>query len=149
MEDHPLEYGSFEGEIPAGQYGAGEVILWDRGIWEPIGDARDGYRSGKLKFLLHGEKLSGWWTLVRTARSAGDKEHWLLIKERDQFAQAQTVFSVTDSLTLSVNSRPRGNAPHKKITTWTSVDGIKARKKNGATRRFASAIGHLGRCPAA
>src|SRR5690554_5846813 len=59
VEDHPLEYGDFEGAIPAGDYGGGTVMLWDRGIWEPIGDAVAGYRAGKLKFNLHGEKLSG------------------------------------------------------------------------------------------
>src|SRR6187401_429273 len=61
--DHPIDYGGFEGTIPAGQYGAGEVIVWDRGTWEPVGDARAGYRAGKLKFRLHGEKLQGGWTL--------------------------------------------------------------------------------------
>src|SRR6476661_7050753 len=56
VEDHPLEYGDFEGTIPSGEYGAGDVVLWDRGRWTPIGDAADGYRRGKLKFTLHGEK---------------------------------------------------------------------------------------------
>src|SRR5688572_32767825 len=65
VEDHPLSYGSFEGVIPPGQYGAGTVIVWDRGSWEPVGDPREGLREGKLKFLLHGEKLAGAWTLVR------------------------------------------------------------------------------------
>jgi bifunctional non-homologous end joining protein LigD len=59
VEDHPLSYGSFEGVIPPGQYGAGTVIVWDRGTWEPVGDPRAGYRAGKLKFVLHGEKLRG------------------------------------------------------------------------------------------
>src|SRR5438552_2440161 len=57
VEDHPVEYGSFEGIIPQGQYGGGTVMLWDRGDWEPIGDAAEGYRKGRLKFRLHGEKL--------------------------------------------------------------------------------------------
>ncbi len=65
VEDHPIDYAGFEGTIPAGQYGAGQVIVWDRGTWEPVGDPRAGYRAGKLKFRLHGEKLSGGWTLVR------------------------------------------------------------------------------------
>ena len=59
VEDHPLAYGDFEGVIPPGQYGAGTVIVWDRGTWEPVGDPRAGYRAGKLKFELHGEKLHG------------------------------------------------------------------------------------------
>src|SRR3954468_3166353 len=65
VEDHPIDYGRFEGTIPKGQYGAGQVIVWDNGTWEPVGDARAGYRAGKLKFRLNGKKLHGGWTLVR------------------------------------------------------------------------------------
>jgi len=80
-EDHPLAYGSFEGTIPEGEYGAGEVELWDRGTWEPEDDPSDGYRKGKLTFTLHGKRLHGAWHLVRTGRSeAGPKAQWLLIK---------------------------------------------------------------------
>src|ERR1700730_14999729 len=64
VEDHPVEYGSFEGDIPEGNYGAGSVIVWDRGTWEPAGgqaQADEAYRAGKLKFTLHGEKLHGGW----------------------------------------------------------------------------------------
>ena len=63
-EDHPVEYGTFEGVIPKGEYGGGTVLLWDRGTWEPIGDVREGLRKGKIEFLLHGEKLRGSWTPV-------------------------------------------------------------------------------------
>ncbi len=80
VEDHPLEYGDFEGIIPAGNYGAGGVIVWDRGRWTPIGDPRDGLAKGKLLFDLEGFKLHGRWTLVKIKK--GEKE-WLLIKERD------------------------------------------------------------------
>src|SRR5438874_7680242 len=69
VEDHPVEYGAFEGVIPEGEYGGGTVMLWDRGTWEPVGNAHEGYRSGKIKFLLHGKKLRGGWTLVRTGDS--------------------------------------------------------------------------------
>jgi bifunctional non-homologous end joining protein LigD len=87
VEDHPLGYGSFEGSIPAGQYGAGDVIVWDRGVWQPHDDPRKAYAAGKLKFTLIGEKLAGDWTLVRTRlKGSGDKEQWLLIKENDQQA---------------------------------------------------------------
>ena len=65
VEDHPLSYASFEGVIPKGQYGAGTVIVWDRGTWVPLGDPRKGYREGKLKFEMHGEKMQGRWTLIR------------------------------------------------------------------------------------
>jgi bifunctional non-homologous end joining protein LigD len=66
VEDHPIEYGDFEGVIPPKQYGSGTVLLWDRGTWEPQGDPDAGYRQGKLKFVLHGEKLHGGWMLVKS-----------------------------------------------------------------------------------
>ncbi len=80
VEDHPIEYGDFEGVIPAGQYGAGPVILWDRGTWTEIPGAKHGLEHGKLLFDLHGYKLRGRWTLVKTKQS---ENSWLLIKERD------------------------------------------------------------------
>lgn len=89
VEDHPMEYGGFEGVIPEKQYGAGEVILWDRGTWSPLGDARKSYREGHLKFHLEGEKLHGLWALVRMHARASQDEHdnWLLIKEKDDEAK--------------------------------------------------------------
>jgi bifunctional non-homologous end joining protein LigD len=90
VEDHPVEYGGFEGVIPEGEYGAGSVMLWDRGSWEPLGDPGAQYREGKLKFRLHGEKLSGAWTLVRMGgRGNEDGKNWLLIKEHDQLVRPQ------------------------------------------------------------
>ncbi len=88
VEDHPLEYGTFEGTIPEGEYGAGSVELWDRGTWEPEGDPHAGLSKGDLKFALHGEKLKGSWVLVRMKPrpGRGDKEDWLLIKHRDEYA---------------------------------------------------------------
>lgn len=88
VEDHPLAYGSFEGEIPEHQYGAGTVLLWDKGNWIPDGDPVEGYRQGRLKFHLQGNKLSGGWTLVRMGPPGDKKENWLLIKERDAQARA-------------------------------------------------------------
>src|SRR5690606_14627897 len=70
VEDHPVSYGSFEGIIPEGNYGAGTVMLWDRGTWEPLKDPHKGLRAGRLEFRLHGEKLKGEWALVRMARRA-------------------------------------------------------------------------------
>ena len=83
VEDHPLEYGDFEGLIPAGNYGAGAVIVWDRGEWVPTGDPLEGLAEGKLLFELRGYKLRGLWTLVKLKKSEKD---WLLIKERDGWA---------------------------------------------------------------
>ena len=89
VEDHPLEYGDFEGTIPKGEYGGGTVILWDRGRWTPIGDAHKGYAKGHLEFELSGEKLRGHWHLVRMAGKPRDKrENWLLIKGEDDAARA-------------------------------------------------------------
>src|SRR4051812_15064431 len=87
VEDHPIEYGKFEGTIPAGEYGGGTVMLWDRGSWEPHGDVDEALRKGKLAFDLHGERLEGAWALVKLrARRPGDKDNWLLIKERYELA---------------------------------------------------------------
>ena len=86
-EDHPLEYGGFEGTIPKGAYGGGTVMVWDRGTWEPEGDAEQGYRKGHLKFQLHGEKLTGGWHLVRTQRGGEKQKTWLLFKARDDAAR--------------------------------------------------------------
>jgi bifunctional non-homologous end joining protein LigD len=89
VEDHPLAYGDFEGTIPKGQYGAGTVQIWDRGIWIPEGDPADGWRRGNLKFRLDGERMHGGWVLVRMKhdRSGGKRNNWLLIKHRDAAAK--------------------------------------------------------------
>jgi bifunctional non-homologous end joining protein LigD len=89
VEDHPLEYGDFEGTIPKGQYGGGTVQLWDRGYWSPEGmTAEQGLESGDLKFTLDGERLRGSWVLVRIRNwSGGKRVNWLLIKHRDAYAR--------------------------------------------------------------
>ena len=105
VEDHPIDYGRFEGTIPKGQYGAGEVIVWDNGTWEPVGDPRAGYRAGKLKFRLDGKKLHGGWTLVRMHGREGERqEPWLLIKEKDEAARPSAEYSVVDAEPKSVLS---------------------------------------------
>lgn len=83
VEDHPLDYGSFEGAIPRGEYGGGIVLVWDRGWWEPEGDPEKAYRKGHLSFRLYGEKLLGHWSLIRTGR---ESQEWLLIKSKDEAA---------------------------------------------------------------
>lgn len=96
VEDHPLSYADFQGTIPPGHYGAGDVQIWDRGWWEPIGDARAGLQQGHLKFELHGEKLHGRWVLVRMAPRDGERQPaWLLIKEHDDEARDSAAFDVT------------------------------------------------------
>ena len=90
VEDHPLEYGDFEGTIPKGEYGGGTVIVWDRGTWEPIGDKKKGFAKGHLELELHGEKLEGRWHLIRMAKKPREKrENWLLIKGDDEFAREE------------------------------------------------------------
>jgi bifunctional non-homologous end joining protein LigD len=87
VEDHPLDYGNFEGTIPKGEYGGGTVMLWDKGAWQPHEDDVDAaLKKGKLSFTLHGERLHGNWALVRLRkRTPKDKDNWLLIKEHDEF----------------------------------------------------------------
>ncbi|WP_044422577.1 DNA ligase D [Pseudomonas syringae group genomosp. 3] len=105
VEDHPLDYAAFEGSIPKGQYGGGDVIVWDRGIWQPHGDPRKTYADGKLKFTLIGEKLSGEWALVRTRlKGSGSKEQWLLIKEKDDIARPAAEYDITEAQPQSVIS---------------------------------------------
>jgi len=86
-EDHPLEYGNFEGNIPEGEYGGGTVMVWDRGTWEPEGDGQRAYEKGHLSFQLHGEKLTGGWHLVKTQRAGQKQSTWLLFKAKDEAAK--------------------------------------------------------------
>src|ERR1700757_2544611 len=107
VEDHPLDYGAFEGVIPEGEYGGGTVLLWDRGIWVPLNsDPEAAYRKGSLKFTLEGEKLHGNWALVRMGGKAANDRHenWLLIKERDEAAVPQSGGAVVADNPLSVAS---------------------------------------------
>ncbi|MDH3368689.1 MAG: DNA ligase, partial [Gemmatimonadota bacterium] len=100
VEDHPIEYAEFEDVIPEGNYGAGAMIVWDRGVWIPLADVAEGFEKGKLLFELRGYKLRGTWTLVKIKKS--DKD-WLLIKERDQLAAEQDDFpedSILSGLTV-------------------------------------------------
>ena len=134
VEDHPLSYASFEGVIPKGQYGAGTVIVWDRGTWEPIGDPREGYRAGKLKFEMHGEKMRGRWNLVRiNARKDERQEPWLLIKETDDEARPASDYDVTEALPDSVLAGVAKDTPRKK----SAATGKK--KPASRSRRAASA----------
>jgi len=108
VEDHPISYGSFEGTIPKGQYGAGRVIVWDRGVWTPESDnpARD-LHAGRLKFRLDGQKLRGRWALIRTKGSGDERqETWLLMKEADEHARPHSDYDVTEALPDSVVQHP-------------------------------------------
>ncbi|MCB4809818.1 DNA ligase D [Methylovorus menthalis] len=137
VEDHPLEYGHFEGQIPEHQYGAGRVVLWDCGTWEPLEEPHAGYQKGALKFMLHGEKLSGKWALVRMgkkpAEGSSEKENWLLIKEKDDVAQSGDDANITETRPESIRNlfsgdahRPLQSPDRKSMTGATST--TRARK---------------------
>ncbi|HWJ87190.1 MAG TPA: DNA ligase D [Pelagibacterium sp.] len=99
-EDHPLDYATFEGTIPKGQYGGGTVMLWDFGTWAPIEDPEEGFRTGKLKFRLDGERMKGNWALIRMKPRPGEKrENWLLIKEVDEYATSENGAALLDAAT--------------------------------------------------
>jgi bifunctional non-homologous end joining protein LigD len=119
VEDHPLDYGDFEGTIPKGEYGGGTVMLWDRGYWESD-DPEAGFKKGDLKFTLDGEKLHGSWVLVRMRhdRTGGKRINWLLIKHRDAFAregEANDILdedkSVASGRTMAEIAAGKGKAP--------------------------------------
>ena len=113
VEDHPISYASFEGTIPPKQYGAGTVIVWDRGEWAAEGDARKALAEGKLKFELRGDKLKGHWTLVRMRGNGEKQEPWLLIKERDGEARPLADYDIVEALPDSVLSgRDVDDPPH-------------------------------------
>lgn len=113
VEDHPVDYSSFEGTIPRRQYGAGTVIVWDRGTWEPIGDPRAGMRAGKLVFRLHGEKLAGLWELVRIAKPGDKQDAWMLFKKRDEWARPLADYDVVKALPDSVTVKPLGRVEER------------------------------------
>jgi len=124
VEDHPVEYGSFEGVIPAGEYGGGTVMLWDRGTWTPIGDPHAGLAKGHLEFTLHGEKLAGAWSLIRTRGSkyggkTGDRA-WLLVKERDAFARPGHAAIVDDAPASVASGRDMDDIAHARDRVWHS-----------------------------
>ncbi|WP_426141927.1 DNA ligase D [Pseudomonas sp. DWP3-1-2] len=156
VEDHPLRYASFEGSIPKGQYGAGDVIVWDRGIWQPHGDPADSYKEGKLKFTLVGEKLTGDWTLVLTRlKGSSDKPQWLLIKEKDDAARSSKAYDIVQDQPQSVVSgalvgkettpgqsgraKPKPSVESPKNTANTP-DAPKPARKKAALRKQTAAV---------
>ncbi len=138
VEDHPIEYNSFEGTIPEGEYGAGTVMLWDRGTYaaEDGGgeDAvREGYKAGDLKITFKGKRLMGGWVLVRMKRPG--KPQWLLIKHRDEYSTAR--LDVTKKVQTSVTTgRTMDEIAEKSTRRWTSKTGP-AKKRKRASKRSA------------
>jgi bifunctional non-homologous end joining protein LigD len=123
VEDHPIEYNTFEGTIPKGEYGGGTVMLWDRGTYEAEGGGgpealREGYERGDLKIVLHGKRLKGGWVLVRMRRDGG-RAQWLLIKHRDEYADPD--YDVVDEAVTSVASgRTMDEIATRKGRVWKS-----------------------------
>jgi bifunctional non-homologous end joining protein LigD len=128
VEDHPMEYGGFEGIIPKGQYGGGTVMVWDQGTWEPQSGHEDvdaGLREGSLKFVMHGTKMKGKWTLVRMGGKAANerKPNWLLIKEHDEFERGKDNPSITDEVPDSaVTGRTLDQIAGQEDHVWNSKD---------------------------
>ncbi|HEX4129755.1 MAG TPA: DNA ligase D [Pirellulales bacterium] len=122
VEDHPVDYGDFEGTIPQGQYGGGTVMLWDRGHWEPVDDAKKSYAAGRLKFHLFGEKLRGGWMLVRRGGgNSPDEKNWFLFKERDDEARPLDEYDVLVEQPLSVSTgRDLDEIANGKSRVWQS-----------------------------
>ncbi len=139
VEDHPVNYGHFEGTIPKGQYGGGTVMLWDEGEWEPIGDPRAGLAKGKLEFVLKGKRLKGEWTLVRMKRRGKEKDNgrnnWLLIKHQDKVAREGDGEGLTKRYTTSVASkRSMENIAAAKDAVWQSA-GKSEKPKPGVKKK--------------
>ncbi|MDH3269705.1 MAG: DNA ligase D [Gemmatimonadota bacterium] len=126
-EDHPLEYAEFEGVIPEGEYGAGAMIVWDRGVWVPIEDPHEGLEKGKLLFELRGHKLVGRWTLVKTKQAPNS---WLFIKERDAYLDpdSSTEDYPDDSIYsgLTVDEFPRADEHAEAIAARVERAGARA-----------------------
>ncbi|MFL5638815.1 MAG: DNA ligase D [Gemmatimonadaceae bacterium] len=127
VEDHPIEYGDFEGNIPAGNYGAGGVIVWDRGEWVPLEPWREGLEKGKLLFELKGYKLHGKWTLVKIKKSEKD---WLLIKERDAYVKTPGDEFPEESVLsgLTVDEIMAGDSPSAKLRNALEEAGAEKRQ---------------------
>lgn len=161
VEDHPLDYGTFEGTIPQGQYGGGTVMLWDQGRWEPLGNAEGDLARGNLTFLLHGERLKGRWHLVRLrGKRPGDskRENWLLIKGKDEYAKAEGDFAIEKFQTSVVSGRKMKGIAGASGQSWSKSgartksaaeanDAVEAlqRKERAAATRSAMKIPALGK----
>jgi bifunctional non-homologous end joining protein LigD len=147
VEDHPVEYASFEGVIPEGEYGGGTVMVWDQGTWTPESpDVAVAIEKGDLKFTLHGKKLKGSWVLVRThGYGSGSKTSWLLIKHRDSFASptldvAQEMpRSAVSNRLLAEIARDSGGDVEKAATGDPTIKAAAKSAKTPKTSRATSA----------
>ncbi|NLS16579.1 DNA ligase D [Rhizobium sp. P40RR-XXII] len=139
-EDHPLEYGDFEGTIPKGEYGGGTVLVWDKGSWTPLGDPHKGLNKGHLEFELHGKKLGGRWRLIRMAGKPREKrENWLLIKGEDDAARPEGAPDILDERPESAKTGRVIDEVEGEKPGWSSktgkIDRRKSRTENGAAEK--------------
>jgi len=136
VEDHPIEYGDFEGTIPKGEYGGGTVMLWDHGWWRPHTDPTEGLKNGKLSFELHGERLKGNWALVRlhSRRKKERGDNWLLIKEKDDVARADGKLTV-ERETTSVKSGRTMEEIAEGRRVWSSHHRATGDRKSTAQKK--------------
>ena len=125
VEDHPVDYGDFEGTIPKGEYGGGTVMLWDEGTWEPLGDPHEMLEKGDLKFRLNGKRLQGQWVLARMRDRPRDhgRHNWLLIKHRDDFANYGDAEAWLETQGTSIVSERTMDEIAEGGTTWRSDRG--------------------------
>ncbi|MBQ5939820.1 DNA ligase D [Massilia sp. AB1] len=141
VEDHPISYSDFEGTIPEKQYGAGKVIIWDKGTWTPLEDPHKGFAKGSIKFEMHGHKMHGRWTLVRLKGHEDDRqEPWLLIKEKDEYMRSSEEFSVVDEMPDSVKALPMPERPaERKVEALKEEEEEAPPPKRTAARKAAPA----------
>ncbi len=133
-EDHPLEYGGFEGTIPKGEYGGGTVIVWDKGSWTPLGDPHEGLAKGHFEFELHGKKLGGRWHLIRMAGKPREKrENWLLIKGEDEAARPEGAPDILDERPESAKTGRIMDEVENEKPGWSSKTG-KIRRRTGGKK---------------
>ncbi len=157
VEDHPLDYGTFEGTIPEGEYGGGTVMLWDEGTWEPIGDPHKGLKDGDLKMRINGQRMKGEWVLVHMKgrdskrKSGPPRENWLLIKHRDDYAtdgdQLVSKFTRSVSTGRDLNGIAKGHKARKKSDTPAAAVWHSDPEKAPAKRRTAKAKAKPGKLP--
>jgi bifunctional non-homologous end joining protein LigD len=139
VEDHPIEYNAFEGTIPEGEYGAGTVMLWDRGTYEPekgggADSVRAGYEEGNLKIVFHGKRLLGGWVLVRMRKASRGRAQWLLIKHRDELATAD-LDVVAEATTSVASDRTMEEIARGRVSARRTAASASRRKQPSPRRR--------------
>jgi bifunctional non-homologous end joining protein LigD len=135
VEDHPLSYAGFSGDIPVGHYGAGHVDIFDHGVWNADGDPLEALAAGKIEFSLHGEKLNGGWKLVRTQQVRSGKPQWLLFKRNDEYVRDAEADDLIDGASAAKPKHTEAAAAKKPIK---ATKAIKARTKAARTTEWSA-----------